>query len=340
MMILGFTDIGIDLGTANVLVYVRGRGIVIQEPSVVAVTLDPLRVVAVGEEAKRMLGRAPKSIEVKRPMRDGVIADVEITELMLTHLITRVTGRRPFFRPRVVVCIPSGLTGVEKRAVKDAVMEAGAGTCELVEQPVAAAIGAGLDISLPSGSMVVDIGGGTTDIAVLALKGVVVAHSLRVGGDKCDEAIQRYIRKMYNLMIGESTAELVKLTIGTAYPEGDEQAMEIKGRDLVTGLPRTITITSRETYEALSEPISAMQDGIRSVLEKTPPELAKDILEKGMVLTGGGALLRGLPRLLSESLNIPVHVADDPMTCVARGAGKMLEEGRGRVPRELVVSAK
>ncbi|MGQ9778766.1 MAG: rod shape-determining protein [Bacillota bacterium] len=319
------TDIGIDLGTANILVYVRSKGIVIREPSVVALEKETNRIVAVGEEARQMIGRTPGNIVAVRPLKDGVIADYDVTETMLKYFIEKVCPRPRLFRPQVVVCVPSGVTSVERRAVLEAAMQAGAKRTYLIEEPMAAAIGAGIDISEPSGNMVVDIGGGTTDIAVISLGGIVVSESLRVGGDKFDEAIIRYIKKMYNLMIGERTAEEVKIQIGSAYPEGEGKSMEIKGRDLVTGLPRTIKFTSADTFQALSEPITTIIDGIKSVLERTPPELASDIVDKGIVLTGGGALLHGFARLLSEETEIPVHLAEDPMSCVALGAGKVLE---------------
>ncbi|MCL6614989.1 MAG: rod shape-determining protein [Firmicutes bacterium] len=318
-------DMGVDLGTANTLVYVRGRGIVLQEPSVVALDRDTGSVLAVGEDAKKMIGRTPGNIVAIRPMKDGVIADYDVTETMLKYFIEKVCPRPRFFRPQVVVCVPSGVTSVEKRAVLEAAMQAGAKRTYLIEEPMAAAIGAGIDISEPSGNMVVDIGGGTTDIAIISLGGIVVSESLRVGGDKFDEAIIRYIKKMYNLMIGERTAEEVKIQIGSAYPEGEGKSMEIKGRDLVTGLPRTIKFTSADTFQAISEPITAIIDGIKSVLERTPPELASDIVDKGIVLTGGGALLHGFTRLLSEETEIPIHLAEDPMSCVVLGTGKVLE---------------
>lgn len=319
------TDVSIDLGTANVLVYVQGKGIVIREPSVVALQKDSNKVLAVGEEARQMIGRTPGTITAVRPLKDGVIADYDVTETMLRHFLDKVCRSPRLFRPQVVVCVPSGVTSVEKRAVLEAAMQAGAKRTFLIEEPMAAAIGAGLDISEASGNMVVDIGGGTTDIAIISLNGTVVSESLRVGGDKFDDAIIRYIKKMYNLMIGERTAEDIKIRIGSAYPEGEGQSMEVRGRDLVTGLPRTIRFTSADTFQALSEPITAIIDGVKSVLERTPPELASDIVDKGIVLTGGGALLSGFNRLLAEETGIPVHLADDPMSCVVLGAGKVLE---------------
>ncbi len=318
-------DIAVDLGTANVLVYVKGKGIVLREPSVVAIERDTGRILAVGEEARRMLGRTPGNITATRPLRDGVIADYDVTEAMLKYFISRIAGRRTLFRPRIMVCVPSGITTVEKRAVLEACMQAGARKTYLIEEPLAAALGAGVDITVPSGSMVVDIGGGTTDVAVLSLGGIVLSESLRLGGDRFDEAIARYIKREYNLMIGERTAEDLKIEIGTAFPQERDEAVDVRGRDLVSGLPKTIRVTSRETYEAMLEPITAVIEVLKSVLERTPPELAADIIDKGIVLTGGGALLHGLDRLVAEETGIPVHLADDPMSCVAMGTGKALE---------------
>ena len=323
------TDIGIDLGTANILVYIRGKGIVIREPSVVALERETSRIVAVGEEARQMIGRTPSNIVAIRPLKDGVIADYDVTETMLKYFIEKVCPKPRLFRPQVVVCVPSGVTSVEKRAVLEAAMQAGAKRTYLIEEPMAAAIGAGIDIAEASGNMVVDIGGGTTDVAIISLGGIVVSESLRVGGDKFDEAIIRYIKKMYNLMIGERTAEDIKIEIGSAYPEGEGKSREIRGRDLVTGLPRTIKFTSADTFQALSEPITAVIDGIKSVLERTPPELASDIVDKGIILTGGGSLLHGFTRLLSEETEIPIHLAEDPMSAVALGTGKVLESVEG-----------
>ena len=323
------TDIGIDLGTTNILIYVSGKGIVIREPSVVALERETNRILAVGEEARQMIGRTPGNIVAIRPLKDGVIADYDVTETMLKYFIEKVSPRPRLFRPQVVVCVPSGVTSVEKRAVLEAVMQAGAKRTHLIEEPMAAAIGAGLDIREARGNMVVDIGGGTTDVAIISLSGIVVSESLRMGGDKFDEAIIRYIKKMYNLMIGERTAEDIKIQIGSAYPEGEGKSMEIRGRDLVTGLPRTIKFTSADTFQALSEPITAVIDGIKSVLERTPPELAADIVDKGIVLTGGGSLLHGFTRLLNEETDIPIHLAEDPMSCVALGTGKVLESVEG-----------
>jgi len=319
------TEIGIDLGTASVLVFVRGKGIVISEPSVVALEKDTNRVLAVGEEARRMIGRTPGNIVAVRPLKDGVIADYDVTETMLRHFISKVTPKPRLFKPKVIVCVPSGVTSVEKRAVLEAAMQAGAKHTSLIEEPMAAAIGSGLNITEPSGNMIVDIGGGTTDIAIISLGGIVVSDSLRVGGDKFDEAIMRYIKKMYNLMIGERTAEEIKIKIGSAYPQGEGKSMEIRGRDLVTGLPRTIEFTSADTFQAMSEPITTIVDGIKAVLERCPPELASDIVDKGIIMTGGGSLLYGFTKLLSEDTGIPIHLAEDPLSCVALGTGKVLE---------------
>lgn len=320
-------DIGIDLGTASVLVYVKGKGIVLNEPSVVAIDRDSGQIFAVGEEARRMLGRTPGNIVAIRPLREGVIADYDTTEKMLKYFITKAGGKSwGFFRPRVMVCIPSGVTGVEERAVRQAALQAGAKSAYLIEEPLAAALGAGIDISEANGSMVVDIGGGTTDIAVLSLGGIVCSKSLRVGGDKFDEAIVRFIRKEYNLMIGERTAEEMKINIGTALPEEllENDTMDIRGRDLVSGLPKTVRVTSRESYEAMAEPVEAVVSAVKEVLEKTPPELAADIINKGIVMTGGGALLNGLDILIARETGLPVHVAEDSISCVASGTGRAL----------------
>lgn len=324
-MLLSGMDIGIDLGTATVLVYVRGRGIVIHEPSVVAIDTSTRQVLAVGSEARRMIGRTPKNIVAIRPLREGVIADYDVTELMLKYFLRKICGRRRMFRPRVVACVPSGVTSVERRAVLEAMMDAGAKQTFVIEEPMAAAIGAGLNITEPSGCMVIDIGGGTTDIAVISLGGLVVSEALRVAGDKFDQAIVRYVRKQYGLAIGDQTAEEIKVEIGSAYPLSERLTMSVRGRDLVTGLPRTIEMTSDDAHEALMEPVSAIVDGVRSVLERTPPELAADIMDKGIVLTGGGCLFRGLDHLLSVQAGIPVYCAEDPVGCVARGTGKFLE---------------
>ncbi|MGE5560191.1 MAG: rod shape-determining protein [Chloroflexota bacterium] len=321
-------DIGVDLGTASVLVFVRGKGIVLREPSVVAINRDTKQVLAIGEEARRMLGRTPGNITAIRPLRDGVIADYDVTEQMLRNFIAKVCGgRKLLFRPRIMVCIPSGVTTVERRAVREACIQAGAAKAWLIEEPLAAALGAGLDISRASGNMVVDIGGGTTDIAVLSLSGIVLSESIRIAGDKFDEAIVRYIKREYNLMIGERSAEELKITAGTAFPDGRNETAEVRGRDLVAGLPKNIQVSSRELYEALQEPALAIVDAIKGVLERTPPELAADVMDKGLVMTGGGALLHGLDRLIASQIGVPVHVADDPMSCVATGTGKALEIG-------------
>lgn len=319
------TDIGVDLGTASVLVYIKGKGIVLREPSVVTIDTQTGKVLAIGDEARRMVGRTPGNIIAVRPLREGVIADFEVTETMLRYFITKVCGRRMWFKPRIMVGVPSGVTTVEKRAVIEAATRAGARKTFLIEQPLAAAIGAGLDITRPSGSMVVDVGGGTTDIAVLSLGGIVLSGSIKVAGDKFDDAIVRHIRKEYNLMIGERTAEDLKIQVGTAYPSVRRDSMEIRGRDLVSGLPKTVIVTSQQVYEALNEPLEAIVRAIRSVLERTPPELAADISDKGIVLTGGGAMLHGLDRLLADETGVPVFLAEDPLSCVAVGTGRALE---------------
>ncbi len=321
-------DMGIDLGTANTLVYVRGQGIVLCEPSVVAIRKGSSKVYAVGEEAKRMLGRTPGNIVAIRPMKDGVITDFEITEGMLRHFIRKVQTRRVLTSPRIVVAVPSGLTEVERRAVKDAALSAGVSKVVLVEEPRAAAIGVGLPIYEPFGNMVIDIGGGTTEIAVLSLAEIVVTRSIRVGGDEMDEAIIQYLRKTYNLMIGERTAEEIKIKIGSAYPLEEELKMEVRGRDLGAGLPKMLAITSEEVREALQEPITQIVDTVRSTLEATPPELSADLIERGIIMAGGGALLRGIDKLLQEETGLPVHVADDPLTAVALGTGMVLNEPR------------
>lgn len=318
-------EIGIDLGTASVLVYIKGKGIVLQEPSVVAIDKDTDRVLAVGNEARKMLGRTPGNIVAIRPLRDGVISDYDITERMLRHFINKTCGRRRFFRPKIMVCVPSGVTEVERRAVIDATMEAGGSRTYLIEEPIAAAIGAGLDIYKPDGSMVIDIGGGTTDIAVISLGGVVVSKSIKVAGDKFDEAIIKYMRKNHNLLIGERTAEELKMNVGTAYPRTKELKMDCRGRDLVTGLPKNKTISSEEMMEALFEPVNAICDAVHAVLEKTPPELASDISTRGIVMTGGGALLHGLNKLIEKKTGIPTYVAEDAISCVAKGTGMSLE---------------
>jgi rod shape-determining protein MreB len=323
------SDIGIDLGTATTLVYVKGQGVVLCEPSVVAIDKNNSQVLAVGEEAKRMLGRTPGNIVAVRPMKDGVIADFDITEAMLRYFIRKVHRRFPFVSPRVVIAVPSGITEVEKRAVKDSAERAGARSpVLLVEEPIAAAIGVGLPIQEPSGNMIVDIGGGTTEIAVISLAGIVFAKSIRIGGDECDEAIINHLKKTYNLMIGERTAEEVKIKIGSAYPLEEEMTMEVRGRDILAGLPKTVTVSSEEIREALSEATSAILEAIRITLERTPPELSSDLIGRGLVLAGGGALLRGLDKLISEETGLPVHIADDPLTAVALGTGRYLSDIR------------
>ncbi len=317
------TDIGIDLGTASILVYVKGKGIVLQEPSVVAINRDTGKIIAVGSEARRMLGRTPGNIVAIRPLKEGVIADYDVTEKMLRYFINKANARKLFFKPRVMVCIPSGVTGVEERAVRQAAMQAGARQAHLIEEPLAAALGAGLDISEPSGSMIVDVGGGTTDVAVLSLGGIVVSRSLRVGGDKFDEAIVRYIRREFNLMIGERTGEEIKIEVGSAVIDKD-LSIQIRGRDLVTGLPKALTVTTSQVYEAISEPLEAVVGAVKEVLEQTPPELASDIVNKGIVMTGGGALLNNFDRLISQETGLPVYVAEDAISCVAMGTGKAL----------------
>ena len=318
-------DIGIDLGTVNVLVWVKGRGIVLQEPSVVAISTNENKIVAVGNEARSMLGRTPESIEVVRPMRDGVIADYLVTEAMLRYFIQRICGRFRVFRPRVMISVPVGVTSVESRAVHDAAMQAGSREAYLIPEPLAAAIGANMPIGTPTGNMVVDIGGGTSEAAVISMNDIVVSSSVRVGGNKIDEAIVSYIRRKYNLMIGEQTAEDIKFATGSALPLDEELSMQVRGRDQVAGLPKTITITSGEVTEATIEPISQIVGAVRSVLEKTPPELAADVIDRGMILTGGGALLRNIDSLLTKETGVPCYVADDAMACVAIGAGRALD---------------
>lgn len=319
-------DLGIDLGTASVLVYAKGKGIVLHEPSVIAFDRNTNKRIAVGEEARLMIGRTPGNIVAVRPMRDGVIADYQTTELMLKYFLEKAGAKRwPFFRTRVVVCIPSGVTEVEQRAVKQAAYQAGAKDVKVVEEPYAAALGAGLDILGPTGSMVVDIGGGTTDIAVLSLNGIVAKRSLRVGGDKFDEAISRHIRREHNLMIGERTAEEIKMAIGSAIPEGRPSAsFDVRGRDLITGLPKTVKVNSQECFVALEESIEAIVAGVKEILERTPPELSSDILDKGIIMTGGGSLMYGFDQRLSRETGVPVSLAEDPISCVALGTGKVL----------------
>lgn len=319
-------DIGIDLGTANTLVHVKGKGIIIREPSVVAINKKSNEVLAVGDAAKNMIGRTPGNIVAIRPMKDGVIADFDVTQTMLKYFIKKALSKGIFGKPRVVICVPSGVTEVEKRAVEEATIQAGAKEAYLIEEPMAAAIGATLPVEEPSGSMVVDIGGGTSEVAVISLGGIVTSKSLRIAGDELDEAIVHYVKKEYNLMIGERTAEEIKMNIGAAYPKPKEETMEIRGRDLITGLPKNLTITSSEITEALKEPINAIVDSIKYTLEKTPPELAADIMDRGIMLTGGGALLSGLDKLIRDETGMPVSIADKPLDCVAIGAGKVLEE--------------
>lgn len=319
-------DIGIDLGTASVLVYIKGKGIVLQEPSVVAIDKGTGRMLAVGEAARSMIGRTPGNIVAIRPLRDGVISDYDITERMLKHFISRVLGGSAFrlFKPRIIVCVPSGVTTVERRAVIDAAMQAGARKTYLIEEPIAAAIGAGIDISKPAGNMVVDVGGGTTDVAVISLGGIVVSASIKVAGDKFDEAITKYMRRKHNVMIGERSAEDLKITIGTVFERVQEVTMDIRGRDLVTGLPKTIGVASYEIMEALEEPVESIIEAVHGVLERTPPELASDISERGIVLTGGGSLIYGLDKLLQARTGIHVAIADDAISCVALGTGEAL----------------
>jgi rod shape-determining protein MreB len=323
-------DLAIDLGTANTLVYVKGKGIVLSEPSVVAVRTDNARknkVLAVGAEAKRMLGRTPGNIVAIRPMKDGVIADFEVTEAMLRHFIRKVHNRRSLIRPRIIICVPSGITQVEKRAVRESAESAGAREVFLIEEPMAAAIGAGLPITDPTCNMVVDIGGGTTEVAVISLAGIVYSRSIRVGGDKMDDAIVQYIKRKYNLLIGERTAEIIKTTIGNAYPDPENiETIEVKGRDLVSGIPKILAIDSEEIRVAISEQIESIVETVKTALEQTPPELAADIVDTGIVMTGGGALLKNLDKLLREETSLPIKVTDDPLSTVVLGSGKALEE--------------
>lgn len=319
-------DIGIDLGTANSLVYLRGKGIVLREPSVVAIQRDTGSVLAVGEEAKKMIGRTPGNIVAIRPMKDGVIADFEVTHNMLKYFINKaVKSKSFFFKPRVVVCVPAGVTSVEERAVREAAIQAGAKEAHLVEEPMAAAIGAGLPVHEPTGNMIVDIGGGTTDVAIISLGGIVTSRSIRIGGDEMDEAIIHYIKRTYNLMIGDRTAEEIKIQLGSAYLEDAEKTYQVRGRDLVTGLPKNIEVSSQEIYEALKDPVNSILEAIKVCLEKTPPELAADIMDRGIVMAGGGALLKGLDKLVAQETGMPVHVAEDPLSCIAIGTGKVLE---------------
>lgn len=324
-IIMMTTDIGIDLGTASILVYIRGKGVVLKEPSVVAFDRDTNKIKAIGEEARLMLGRTPGNIVAVRPLRQGVISDYTVTEKMLKYFITKALGRRMLKKPRISVCVPSGVTEVEKKAVEDATYNAGAREVAIIEEPIAAAIGAGIDITRPCGNMIVDIGGGTSDIAVISLGGTVVSTSVKIAGDDFDEAIVRFMRKKHNLLIGERTAEDIKIKVGCAYPRPELMTMDVRGRNLVTGLPKTVTVTSEETEEALRETTSQIVEAVHSVLEKTPPELAADISDRGIVLTGGGSLLQGLDELIEAKTGINTMVADDPMTAVAIGTGKFVE---------------
>ena len=324
------TDIGIDLGTASILVYVRCKGVVLKEPSVVAFDRDTNKIKAIGEEARLMIGRTPGNIVAVRPLRQGVISDYTVTEKMLKHFIRKALGKRTFKKPRISVCVPSGVTEVEKKAVEDATYQVGAREVTIIEEPIAAAIGAGIDIAKPCGNMIVDIGGGTTDIAVISLGGTVVSTSIKIAGDDFDEAIVRYMRKKHNLLIGERTAEEIKIKIGSAYRRPEVATLDVRGRNLVTGLPKTITVTSEETEEALKETTSQIVEAVHSVLEKTPPELAADIADRGIVLTGGGCLLQGLEELIEEKTGINTMTAEDPMTAVAIGTGKFIEFSSGK----------
>jgi rod shape-determining protein MreB len=319
-------DMAVDLGTANTLVYVRGRGVVLDEPSVVAIDEHTGRLVAVGAEAKRMIGRTPGYIKAIRPLKDGVISDADTTERMLRYFIQKVHKRSRFARPRIVICVPSGITGVERRAVEDAASHAGALRVYIIEEPMAAAIGAGLPIEEPTGNMVVDIGGGTTEVAVISLGGIVTAMSIRVGGDELDNAIINHVKKEYQLMLGERSAEEIKMSIGSAFPLGDEPTAEIRGRDLVSGLPKTITVTTSEIRKAIEEPVNAIVDAVKATLDTCPPELSGDIMDRGIVLTGGGALLKGLDERLRHETGMPIHVAEDPLMSVALGSGRCVED--------------
>ena len=319
-------DMGIDLGTANTLIYIKGKGIILREPSVVAIRNDSTKnVLAVGNDAKKMIGRTPGNITAIRPLKDGVIADFDVTQSMMKHFIRKAFSKGSFVRPRIVVCYPSGVTQVERNAIEEATYQAGAKNVYLLPEPMAAAIGAGLPVEEPTGSMVVDIGGGTTDIAIISLGGIVTSKSLRIAGDELDQAIAAYIKREYSLMIGERTSELIKMEIGSAFSDEEEKTMDIRGRDLVTGLPKTLNISSVEIREALSEPVNAIIDAIKSTLEKTPPELAADIMDKGIIITGGGALLNGIDKLIIKETNMPVSIAENPLDCVAIGTGKALD---------------
>ncbi len=318
-------DIGIDLGTANVLIYVKGQGIVLNEPSVVAIDSETKKPLAVGREAHEMLGRTPGRVNAIRPLKDGVIADFEITEIMLNYFIKKINGKSFLSKPRILICCPSNITQVEKNAIKEAAERTGAKRVFLDDEPKVAAVGAGLDISKPSGNMVIDIGGGTTDVAILSLGGIVTSESVKVAGDTFDADIMKYIKDKYKLLVGEMTAQDIKLNIGNVFPDSKNDKMDVRGRDLVTGLPKTITISSKEVEEALKESIGVIIHAAKTVLEQTPPELSADIIDKGIVLTGGGALLRGVDKLLSQELKVPVYVAESPLTCVAEGTGIMLD---------------
>jgi rod shape-determining protein MreB len=319
-------DMAVDLGTANTLVYVRGRGVVLNEPSVVAINTGTRGILAVGTEAKRMIGRTPGNIVAIRPLRDGVIADFDTTERMLRYFIQKVHKRRHFAKPRIVVCVPSGITGVEQRAVKDASYQAGARKVYIIEEPMAAAIGAGLPVHEPTGNMVVDIGGGTTEVAVISLGGIVTSQSIRTGGDELDQSIISFVKKEYSLMLGERTAEEIKMALGSAFPMPDEPHAEIRGRDLVSGLPKTIVVSADEIRKAIEEPVNSIVDAVKTTLDKCPPELSGDVMDRGIVLTGGGALLRGLDERLRHETGMPIHLADNPLHSVAIGSGKCVEE--------------
>lgn len=323
---MGFfsSDIAIDLGTANTLIYVKGRGVVLNEPSVVAISRQSNQLLAVGHEAKRMLGRTPDAIRAVRPLKDGVIADFQFAEKMLIRFIRMALRRRPIIKPRVVVCIPHGITNVERRAVKDSVLEAGARAVFMIEEPMAAAIGVNLPIEQPMGNMIIDIGGGTTEVAVISLSGIVCNTTIRVAGDEMTTSIEQYMRRAYNVLVGESTAEQIKMTIGNAVPLDKEEYVKISGRDLIAGIPKTVRVSSREIREALSEPVNAIVDAVHQTLERTPPELAADIIEHGVIMTGGGALLRGIEVLISKSVNLPVSKAEDPLTCMVKGVSIVL----------------
>ena len=322
------TSVGIDLGTANVLVYVKGKGIVLREPSVVAVDKENDAILAIGEEAREMIGRTPGNIVAIKPLRDGVISDYDMTEAMIRHFLEKVVGRSFLFRPRVMICVPTGVTVVEKKVVQEAAEQAGAKTAELIEEPIAAALGAGIDIAEPIGSMVIDIGGGTCDVAVISLGGIVCGDSLRIAGNQFDKDIETFIKKRHNLMIGERTAENIKTEIGAAYQEARNLKMDVRGRDVVTGLPKTIEVVTDDVVEALRDSVDKIVDSVKKVLEKTPPELATDIMDRGIILTGGGAMLYGLAELIRKETDIPTSVADDPLSCVALGTGKALEASK------------